>query len=228
MIHRRILAALLMALAAAAPALSLRVASAQTSPPASAPTVPGGTLRTAIFAGGCFWCMEGPFEALDGVTDVVSGYSGGRLANPTYEDVGRGGTGHAEVVRVTYDPRKVSYPTLLDVYWRNVDPFDAGGQFCDRGDSYRSEIFVATPEERQLAEASKSALEKRFGRTIATRITGASAFYAAEDYHQDYHRRNPVRYKFYRGGCGRDARLEAVWGKEARGENLSPPPPRKR
>lgn len=228
MIPRRILAALLIALAAATPALSPRIASAQASPPASATTPTGPAMRTAIFAGGCFWCMEGPFEALDGVGDVVSGYSGGRLVNPTYEDVGRGGTGHAEVVRVTYDPRKVSYQVLLDVYWRNVDPFDAGGQFCDRGDSYRSEIFVATAEERQLAEASKSALEKRFGKAIATRITAAAPFYAAEDYHQDYHRRNPVRYKFYRGGCGRDARLEAVWGREARGENLSPPPPLKR
>jgi peptide-methionine (S)-S-oxide reductase len=222
MIFRRMLSALLVALATAAPTLSPSVAAAQPSPPGNAP------MRTAIFAGGCFWCMEGPFEALDGVGEVLSGYSGGQLANPTYEDVGRGGTGHAEVVRVTYDPRKVSYQVLLDVYWRNVDPFDAGGQFCDRGESYRSEIFVATPEERQLAEASKAALERRFGKGIATRITAAAPFYAAEDYHQDYHVKNPLRYKFYRGGCGRDARLEAVWGKEARGENLSPAPARKR
>ena len=179
------------------------------------------TLRTAVFAGGCFWCMEGPFEALVGVSKVVSGYSGGRTVNPTYKEVSNEDTGHAEVVQVTYDPRKVSYQTLLDIYWRNVDPFDGGGQFCDRGSSYRTEVFVASEEERRLAEASKAAIVKRFGRAVATPVTAAAPFYEAEEYHQDYHLRNPVRYRYYRGGCGRDARLEKIWGKEARGDSLA-------
>jgi peptide-methionine (S)-S-oxide reductase len=179
------------------------------------------TSRTAVFAGGCFWCMEGPFEALVGVSKVVSGYSGGRTVNPTYKEVSNEDTGHAEVVQVTYDPRKVSYQTLLDIYWRNVDPFDGGGQFCDRGSSYRTEVFVTSEEERRLAEASKAAIVKRFGRAVATPVTTAAPFYEAEEYHQDYHLRNPVRYRYYRGGCGRDARLEKIWGKEARGDSLA-------
>jgi peptide-methionine (S)-S-oxide reductase len=174
--------------------------------------------RTAVFAGGCFWCMEEPFEKLVGVSEVVSGYAGGRTANPTYEQVTAGGTGHAEVVRVSYDPAKVSYATLLEIYWRNVDPFDGGGQFCDRGPSYRPEIFVANDDERRLAEQSKAALEKRFGKPLAVRITKATPFYPAEGYHQDYYLRNPLRYKFYRSGCGRDSRLDKVWGTEARGD----------
>ncbi len=177
--------------------------------------------RTAVFAGGCFWCMEAPFEQLVGVLDVRSGFAGGRTVRPSYEQVTRGGTGHAEVVQITYDPRLVSYATLLEIYWRNVDPFDAGGQFCDRGDSYRPEIFVASDEERQLAEQSKAALEKRFGRGLAVRISPAAPFYEAEAYHQDYHSRNPLRYRYYRSRCGRDARLEEVWGEEARGERVS-------
>jgi peptide-methionine (S)-S-oxide reductase len=177
--------------------------------------------RTAVFAGGCFWCMEGPFEALVGVSKVVSGYSGGRTANPTYKEVSNEDTGHAEVVQITYDPRKVSYQTLLEIYWRNVDPFDAGGQFCDRGASYRTEVFVTGEEERRLAEASKAAIAQRFGRTVVTPVTSAAPFYEAEEYHQDYHSRNPVRYRYYRGGCGRDARLEKIWGKEARGESIA-------
>ena len=177
--------------------------------------------RTAVFAGGCFWCMEGPFEALVGVSKVVSGYSGGRTANPTYKEVSNEDTGHAEVVQITYDPRKVSYQTLLDIYWRNVDPFDSGGQFCDRGASYRTEVFVTGEEERRLAEASKAAIARRFGRTVVTPVTSAAPFYEAEEYHQDYHSRNPVRYRYYRGGCGRDARLEKIWGKEARGESIA-------
>jgi peptide-methionine (S)-S-oxide reductase len=177
--------------------------------------------RTAVFAGGCFWCMEGPFEKLAGVSEVVSGYAGGRTVNPTYEQVTAGGTGHTEVVRVSYDPAKVSYATLLEIYWRNVDPFDGGGQFCDRGASYRPEIFVATEDERRIAEQSKTALEQRFGRPIAVRITAATPFYAAEGYHQDYYLRNPLRYKYYRNGCGRDARLDKVWGAEARGDRVA-------
>jgi peptide-methionine (S)-S-oxide reductase len=182
--------------------------------------VAGGATRTAVFAGGCFWCMEGPFEQLVGVLDVRSGFAGGRTVRPSYEQVTRGGTGHAEVVQVTYDPARVGYATLLEIYWRNVDPFDAGGQFCDRGDSYRPEIFVGSDEERRLAEQSKAALEKRFGRSLAVRISPAAPFYEAEGYHQDYHRRNPLRYGYYRSRCGRDARLEAVWGVEARGERV--------
>ena len=192
-----------------------------TSPLALAQSSPApATVRTAVFAGGCFWCMETAFEGRPGVGAVVSGFSGGSLLNPTYERVSSGGTGHAEVVQVTYDPRKISYATLLDIYWRNVDPFDSGGQFCDRGDSYRSEIFVADEAERKLAETSKAALAQRFGKAIATRVTSAARFYPAEDYHQDYHLKNPVRYKFYRAGCRRDSRLDAVWGAEARGDSL--------
>lgn len=168
--------------------------------------------QTAIFGGGCFWCVEAAFDSTDGVTDVVSGYSGGAVANPSYEQVTRGGTGHAEVVQVTYDPKKISYAKLLEIFWRNVDPFDGGGQFCDRGDSYRAEIFVGSDLERVQAEASRQSLEKRFDRPVATRISGASEFYPAEGYHQDYHRKNPVRYKLYTTGCGRAARLSEVWG----------------
>ena len=182
-----------------------------TPPQARAQAASPASSRTAVFAGGCFWCVEAAFEGIPGISTVVSGYSGGSVPNPGYERVSAGGTGHAEVVQVSYDPRTISYAALLEIFWRNVDPFDAGGQFCDRGDSYRSEIFVASAEERQLAEASKSALVKRFGKPIATQITAAAPFYAAEEYHQDYHVKNPLRYKFYRAGCGRDARLAAVW-----------------
>ena len=205
-------------LLAAVGLLGSSLAPAQATPSQSTPPP---APRTAVFAGGCFWCMEGPFEKLAGVAEVVSGYAGGRTANPSYEQVTAGGTGHAEVVRVSYDPAKVSYATLLEIYWRNVDPFDGGGQFCDRGASYRPEIFVATEEERRLAEQSKAALEKRFGKSIAVRITQATPFYAAEGYHQDYYLRNPLRYKYYRSGCGRDNRLEKVWGAEARGDRVA-------
>jgi peptide-methionine (S)-S-oxide reductase len=203
--------------------LALWGATGRTQAPAGTPAAPqtAATSRTAVFAGGCFWCMEGPFEQLVGVSNVVSGYSGGRTANPSYEEVSHGNTGHAEVVQVTYDPRKVSYQTLLDIYWRNVDPFDAGGQFCDRGVSYRTEIYITNDEERRLAEAAKAAVAKRFGQNVATRITAATPFYEAEEYHQDYHSRNPLRYRYYRSGCGRDARLEKIWGAEARGDSLA-------
>ena len=169
---------------------------------------------SAIFAGGCFWCMEPPFDELDGVLGTTSGYSGGSTANPTYKQVSAGGTGHAEVVEVTYDPAKVSYEQLLEVFWRNVDPLDGGGQFCDRGDSYRTGIFVHDAEQRRVAEQSKQALidSKRLAEPIVTEIVDAGPFYAAEDYHQDYYQKNPVRYKFYRWNCGRDQRLAEVWG----------------
>ncbi len=168
---------------------------------------------TAIFAGGCFWCMEPPFEKLKGVKSVVSGYTGGVTKNPTYEEVSAGGSGHYEAVLVTYDPRQVSYAKLLDVYWRNVDPLDASGQFCDKGDSYRAAIFYRNPAERQLAEQTKQKIAQTKRWNIATRILPATPFYLAEGYHQDYAKKNPVRYKFYRFNCGRDRRLEQLWGK---------------
>jgi peptide-methionine (S)-S-oxide reductase len=168
---------------------------------------------TAIFAGGCFWCMEPPFEKLKGVVSVVSGYTGGVTKNPTYEQVSAGGTGHYEAVLVTYDPRQVSYAKLLDVFWRNIDPLDAGGQFCDQGDSYRAAIFYRNPAERQLAEQTKQKIAQTKRWNIATRILPATPFYLAEGYHQDYAKKNPVRYRFYRFNCGRDRRLEQLWGK---------------
>ena len=166
----------------------------------------------AVFAGGCFWCVEGSFDALDGVVSTTSGYTGGSVSDPTYEQVSEGTTGHVEAVRVVYDPRRVDYAKLLDVFWHNVDPFDAGGQFCDRGSQYRSVIFVGDATEQKVAEKSKHGLAERFGRSIATDIRGAGPFYAAEAYHQDYYRKNPLRYRYYRAGCGRDTRLEQVWG----------------
>jgi peptide-methionine (S)-S-oxide reductase len=168
---------------------------------------------TAIFAGGCFWCMEPPFDKTEGVISTTSGYTGGAKVNPTYEEVSSGTTGHFESVKVEYDPAKVSYEKLLAVYWPNVDPFDASGQFCDKGGQYRSAIFYGNDKEKELAEASKKQMEAKLGKPIVTLIQPASTFYPAEDYHQDYYKKNPLHYKFYRYGCGRDARLEAVWGK---------------
>jgi peptide-methionine (S)-S-oxide reductase len=174
-------------------------------------------LRTAIFAGGCFWCVEEAFDKVDGVVESTSGYTGGKLPNPTYEQVSNEDTGHAEAVRVRYDPARVNYARLLDVFWRNVDPFDGGGQFCDRGSSYRSAIFFGSAEEAQLAKESKEELARRFGRAIATEIVPAAAFYAAESYHQDYYKINPLRYTFYKWNCGRAQRLEEIWGKPQAG-----------
>jgi len=167
---------------------------------------------TAIFAGGCFWCMEHPFDELVGVVSTTSGYTGGRVANPTYEQVSAGGTGHTESVEVTYDPSKVSYEKLLDVFWHNVDPLAVDRQFCDVGNQYRSAIFYSTPEQRALADASKQRVQEEFDKPIATQVVAASRFYPAEDYHQDYYRKNPIRYKFYRLNCGRDKRLVQLWG----------------
>lgn len=171
-------------------------------------------LAVATFAAGCFWCAESDFEHVPGVVDAVSGYTGGRVARPTYEQVSAGRTGHREAVQVTYDPGRVSYAQLLDVFWRNVDPVDAGGQFCDRGPQYTSAVFVATAEERRQAEASKLAIERsgRLRRPIATAILPAGPFYRAEAYHQGYYQKNPVRYRFYRSTCGRDRRLRQLWG----------------
>ena len=167
----------------------------------------------AIFAGGCFWCMEPPFDALDGVLSTTSGYTGGSVPDPSYEQVSEGGTGHVEAVRVVFDPERVSYAQLLEVFWHNVDPLDDGGQFCDRGPTYRSEIFVADAEQRRLAEESRREVGERLGRPVVTQIRDAGPFYPAEEYHQDYYRKNPIRYRFYRSRCGRDARLEALWGR---------------
>ncbi len=169
-------------------------------------------LATATFAGGCFWCMEPPFDKLDGVVSTVSGYIGGRTNMPTYDDVSAGGTGHAEAVEIVYDPAKVSYDQLLDAFWRNVDPLDAGGQFCDRGDQYRSAIFVHDDRQLQGAEASKKAVSSLLEQPIVTAIVPATTFYPAEDYHQDYYEKNPLRYRFYRFNCGRDGRLRELWG----------------
>ncbi|WP_445356681.1 peptide-methionine (S)-S-oxide reductase MsrA [Microbulbifer sp. ANSA002] len=170
-------------------------------------------IRTAIFAGGCFWCMEPPYDKVNGVLETTSGYSGGHVKNPTYDQVSAGGTGHAEVVQVKYDANKVSYSELLNIFWHNVDPFDAGGQFCDRGDQYRAEIFYGNEEEKKLAEESKKKVEAELGKKVVTQIKPAATFYPAEAYHQDYYQRNPLRYKYYRFRCGRDQRLEEVWGK---------------
>ena len=161
--------------------------------------------------------MEPPFDKLDGVLATTSGYTGGSKVDPTYEEVSAGGTGHFEAVQVTYDPAKVSYDRLLEVFWRNVDPLDAGGQFCDRGEQYRTAIFVHDEEQRRLAEQSKQALvdSKRLGGPIVTEIVTAGPFYPAEEYHQDYYEKNPLRYKFYRWNCGRDQRLAQVWGEQA-------------
>jgi peptide-methionine (S)-S-oxide reductase len=167
---------------------------------------------TAIFAGGCFWCMEPPFEKLKGVVSVTSGYTGGTTKNPTYEEVSNGGTGHYEAVVITYDPRQVSYAALVGVFWRNVDPLDANGQFCDKGDQYRAAIFYRNAAERQLAEQSKRKIEQARRWKIVTEILPAAQFYRAEEYHQDYYKKNPVRYKFYRFNCGRDNRLRTLWG----------------
>jgi peptide-methionine (S)-S-oxide reductase len=171
-------------------------------------------LAAATFAGGCFWCMEPPFDELDGVVATTSGYSGGHKSQPTYEEISRGGTGHAEVVRVTYDPTQIGYADLLEVFWRNIDPTTPNRQFCDVGDQYRTAIFYHDAQQKRLAEESKQKLEAsgRLGRPIVTEIAEAGEFWPAEEYHQDYYRKNPVRYKYYRYNCGRDRRLEALWG----------------
>ncbi|NQT58298.1 MAG: peptide-methionine (S)-S-oxide reductase MsrA [Bacteroidetes bacterium] len=175
----------------------------------------------ATFAGGCFWCMESPFEKLEGVIDVVSGYTGGHKENPKYKEVSAGGTGHGEAVQILYDPSKITYSELLDVFWRQVDPTDPGGQFVDRGDQYGTAIFYHNEEQRALAEKSKEALEKSgiYEKPILTKIRKASKFYKAEDYHQDYHKKNPLRYKLYRFHSGRDKYLKKVWKDKMKNES---------
>ncbi len=190
--------------------LTAIAANAQTTKPAA-----GAATAKAIFAGGCFWCMEHPFDVLPGVVSTTSGYIGGQKKNPTYEEVSSGRTGHTEAVQVVYDPKKVTYEKLLDVFWHNIDPTVKDQQFCDHGSQYRSGIFYTDDEQKRLAEASKATLDrnKPFSAAIVTEITRASEFYPAEDDHQDFYLKNPLRYKYYRSGCGRDARLKQLWGK---------------
>ena len=169
----------------------------------------------ATFAGGCFWCMEPPFEKLPGVLSVTSGYTAGKTKNPTYNEVSNGGTGHAESVEILFDPAKVTYAQLLQVFWHNVDPLQADGQFCDHGDQYRTGIYYHDAEQKQLAEKSKADAAKQLGRPIVTEIIAATEFYTAEDYHQDYYKKNAMQYNAYRTGCGRDRRLQQLWGAAA-------------
>jgi peptide-methionine (S)-S-oxide reductase len=199
-------------IAAVLAALSMAAVLAGSASTRAASPAPGKAHAT--FAGGCFWCMEGPFDKVPGVVSTTSGYTGGSVKNPSYEQVSSGMTGHAESVDVVYDPAKVTYAQLLDVFWHNVDPVDGGGQFCDRGNQYRTAIFYHDAEQQKLAEESKQALEAsgKLKKKIVTQILPAGEFYAAEDYHQDYYLRNPVRYKYYRYNCGRDDRLKQLWG----------------
>lgn len=183
----------------------------------SAASGAGQRLEEATFAGGCFWCMEAPFDKLPGVVSVTVGYTGGHLKNPTYEQVSAGGTGHAESVEIVFDPARITYARLLDVFWHNVDPTVKDRQFCDTGHQYRTAIFYRSEEQRRLALASKEALEKNkpFPGGIVTEIVPASPFYPAEEYHQHYYRKNPIRYWYYRTSCGRDRRLKELWGSAA-------------
>lgn len=179
---------------------------------AAAPPAAAKQQAVAVVAGGCFWCTEADFDKLPGVLSTTSGYVGGKVANPTYEQVSAGNTGHIEAVRVVYDPGKVSYARLVQHLFRTVDPLDSGGQFCDRGYQYRSAIFVANPQQRSIAQAAKANTSKALGKPVATLILPAAKFYPAEGYHQDYYKKNPVRYRYYRWNCGRDQRLAKVWG----------------
>ena len=192
----------------------LRVAAAVLLLVCGAAQAQGQTAR-AIFASGCFWCTESDFEKLDGVVSVVSGYIGGKVSNPTYEQVGSGRTGHTEAAEVVYDPAKVSYEQLLQHFWRTHDLFDVEGQFCDRGNPYRPGIYYLDDTQKKAAEASKTGIQKRFTQPVQTPLVLAGRFWPAEDYHQDYYKNNPLRYRYYRSGCGRDARLAEIW-KQAR------------
>lgn len=206
-----------LALAACAPSSPSAVpqASAQEAAPVSTVDLSNANLKTAVFAGGCFWCIESDFEKLGGVVDVVSGYTGGRTANPNYKSVSYTETGHFEAVEVTYDAKTVSYNELLDYYWRHIDPTDPNGQFCDKGSSYRTAVF-ANDEQISTARKSKNdiAVSKPFDGPIVTEILPLTPFYVAEDYHQDYYKKNPAHYRRYRTGCRRDARVQQLWGSE--------------
>ena len=177
----------------------------------SLPAAAHAEIAKAVFAGGCFWCMEEAFDKVPGVVATTSGYAGGSVANPSYRQVVAGGTGHYEVVEVEYDTAKVSYDQLLDTYWKNVDPFDGGGQFCDRGQSYASAIFAPSAAASQAATVSKATVEAKFGKPVATKILAAAPFYPAEDYHQNYYKTNALKYRSYKFGCGRPARLSQLW-----------------
>jgi peptide-methionine (S)-S-oxide reductase len=194
--------------------LSLAIGSLLLAAEAKAPKPP--TAR-ATFAGGCFWCMEPPFEKIPGVASVTSGYTGGQKVNPSYEEVSAGGTGHAESVDIVYDPAKVTYAQLLDVFWHNVDPTQGDGQFCDHGHQYRTAIFYHDAEQKRLAEESREKVQARLQKPVVTEIVAASRFYPAEEYHQDFWKKSPARYNAYRAGCGRDARLKQIWGEAAGG-----------
>ncbi|MCH9690854.1 MAG: peptide-methionine (S)-S-oxide reductase MsrA [Gammaproteobacteria bacterium] len=183
--------------------------------PEGASAIKTAKVRTAIFAGGCFWCMEPPYDKLPGVLETTAGYTGGKVRNPTYEEVSTGNTGHAEAVQIKYDASKISYAELLKVFWHNIDPLDGGGQFCDRGNQYRSEIFTTNEQEKNLALLSREKMSKKFRQPIVTKISNASIFYPAEQYHQDYYQKNSLRYKYYRFRCGRDKRLKELWGEAA-------------
>lgn len=187
----------------------------QAAPETPAAAQPGSAV--AVFAGGCFWCTESDFDKVPGVLSTTSGYIGGHVENPTYEDVSYGKSGHIEAVQVRYDSSKISYAQLLEVFWPTIDPITPNAQFCDKGPQYRSAIFYGNPQEQALAEASKAALERsgKLPGPVLTEILAATTFYPAEEYHQDYHSKNPIRYAYYRNGCGRDARLEQLWGKKA-------------
>ncbi len=189
----------------------------QNPAPVSMISVQTEKLAIATFAGGCFWCMEAPFDVLPGVVSTISGYIGGFKKNPSYEEVSTGTTGHAEAVQVTYDSTQISYAQLLQVFWRNIDPLASNRQFCDSGSQYRSAIFYHNAEQQRLALATKQQLEEagRFQQPIVTEIIAAAEFYPAEEYHQDFYKKNPLRYKAYRAGCGRDRRLQELWGKDA-------------
>jgi len=180
----------------------------------AAGAVNAATLEKAVFAGGCFWCMEAPFDKLPGVISVTAGYTGGHTKNPTYKEVSAGGTGHAEAVQIVYDPSRISYPALLEVFWRNIDPTVSDRQFCDVGHQYRAAIFYRGEEQRKAAQRSKAALEKNrpFREPVVTEISPVTEFYPAEEYHQHYYKKNPLRYSYYRSGCGRDKRLKELWG----------------
>ncbi len=214
----RTVVALVVAAGVAAGAAFAQVGQAQLNQDKSAAssTRPAAT-ATATFAGGCFWCTEADFDKVDGVISTTSGYIGGKTANPTYDSVSAGNSGHAEAVQVVYDPSKVTYAKLLEYYWRTIDPTTKDRQFCDSGNPYRTAIFTHDDQQRALADASKKALSgnKPFREPIVTEIVNATRFYPAEDYHQDYYKKNPVRYKFYRLNCGRDARLKQLWGEQA-------------
>ena len=194
-------------------AIAIAVAVSAVTTPATSRNHQKPTTATAVFAAGCFWCVEEAFDKIDGVSTTTSGYTGGRTENPSYEAVSSGRTGHTEALQVTYDPSRVSYDTLLQAFWQNVDAVDGNGQFCDRGDQYRPAILYNSNNQQQRAEASKARIATQLATGVAVTIVPAGTFYKAEDYHQDYYKKNPVRYKFYQWNCGRAQRLEALWGK---------------